>query len=108
MILEVLTSSYSKISEFSFIKRDDDDLVDKMFRKLSRVLMLTLTVIITTFKLVGNPIDCWCMNEYSGSKCNYAKTYCYITNFYVPVTNDSSLPRKEELLSHKIQYYQWV
>lgn len=48
------------------------------------------------------------MNEYSGSRCTYATTYCYITSTYIPVGNATELPKRQDLESHKMLYYQWV
>lgn len=47
-------------------------------------------------------------NDFSGSRCKYATTHCYITSSYVPVGNSSTLPLREDLMSHSILYYQWV
>jgi len=107
MILDVL-ASYTKLSSYEFEKLNTDDFFDKLSRRFSAIMMILFTTILGVIQLVGKPLECWCPNEYSGSRCNYAKTYCYITSFYVPVGNSSYLPPRDELETHRILYYQWV
>lgn len=107
MLLDLL-SSYQKLASYDFEKLNSDDFVDKLSRKFSAIMMICFTTILGVANLVGKPLECWCHNEYSGSRCNYAKTFCYITNFFVPVGNTSHLPAREELETHRILYYQWV
>ena len=107
MILKSI-ESYAKLAQTRLAKYDDDDVVEKLIRKFSAIMMVIFASIFGITQLVGNPIQCWCPNEYSGSRCEYAKIYCYITNLYVPINNSSHLPRRDDLQSHKILYYQWI
>ncbi len=100
---------YINLSNLKFMKRNDDDFVDKMSRKFSAIMMIIFSVIVTLYQFVGKPIKCWCPNEFSGNDCQYATTYCYITSQYVPVSNGTTeLPEKSALMSHRIMYYQWI
>jgi innexin len=103
-----LIASFTKLQAFRFEANNDDDFVDKLSRRFSAVMMIIFATLLSLYQFVGQPIECWCHNEYSGDRCDYAKTYCYITSFYVPVGNSTHLPRREDLTSHKIMYYQWV
>jgi hypothetical protein len=107
MVLRLLTL-YTEFSAKNFEKHDDDDIFDKFSRKFSTIMMLVFAFVLSTAQLVGEPIKCWCPNEFSDSRCTYATTYCYITSQYIPVTNGTNIPSREKLLSHKIIYYQWV
>jgi hypothetical protein len=107
MSLKLLTL-YNEFSAKNFEKNDDDDLFDKFSRKFSTIMMLIFAFVLSTAQLVGEPIKCWCPNEFSKSRCEYATTHCYITSQYIPVTNGSNIPSREKLLSHQIIYYQWV
>jgi hypothetical protein len=107
MLLDLI-GSYTKLSDYSFEKTDDDDFFDKLFRRFSAIMMFIFASLLSIAQLVGNPINCWCHNEYSGKRCAYATTYCYITNFYVPVGNITQMAKRGDLESHKILYYQWV
>lgn len=107
MLLDLL-ANYKKLSAYDFEKLKSDDFVDKLSRKFSAIMMIVFSALLGTFQLVGKPYECWCMNEYSGSRCNYAKTYCYITSYFIPVGNTTYLPQREELETHRILYYQWV
>lgn len=107
MFLDLL-SSYKKLAGYDFEKLNSDDFVDKLSRKFSAIMMIVFSGILGIYQLVGKPLECWCMAEYSGSRCNYGKTYCYITNFFVPVGNSTHLPARNELETHRILYYQWV
>ena len=51
--------------------------------------MLIFSSLLGVYQLVGKPLQCWCQSEYSGPRCEYATQYCYITNFYVPISNTS-------------------
>lgn len=57
-----LLTLYSQFANKSFEKHDDDDLVDKISRKFSTIMMFIFVIIVTTYELVGNPIQCWCPN----------------------------------------------
>lgn len=103
-----LISSYKKLAGYDFEKLNSDDFTDKLSRKFSAIMMIVFSGILGIYQLVGKPLECWCMSEYSGSRCNYGKTYCYITNFFVPVGNNTHLPARNELENHRILYYQWV
>lgn len=107
MLLDLI-SSYKKLADYDFEKLNSDDFVDKLSRKFSAIMMIVFSTILGIYSLVGKPLECWCMNEYSGSRCNYGKTFCYITNFFVPVGNNTHLPHRDELETHRILYYQWV
>lgn len=108
MSLRLLTL-YNEFSSKNFEKNDDDDLFDKFSRKFSTIMMLVFAFVLSTAQLVGEPIKCWCPNEFSGSRCDYATTHCYITSQYIPINNGTNnVPSREKLMSHKIIYYQWV
>lgn len=107
MFLDII-SSYKKLANYDFEKLNSDDFVDKLSRKFSAIMMVVFSGLLTVYQLVGKPLECWCMSEYSGSRCNYGKTFCYITNFFVPVGNKTHLPQRDELETHRILYYQWV
>lgn len=111
MSLFEIFSTYNKLSKYKFESEDDDHFVEKIFRKFSAIMMIVFTVLLGFYQIVGRPINCWCNNEHDvGKRCDYAKTYCYITATYVPVSNQSGqvLPNRNELQSHGIMYYQWV
>lgn len=107
MLLDLI-ANYNKLAGYDFEKLNSDDFVDKLSRKFSAIVMIVFSTILGINQLVGKPLECWCMSEYSGSRCDYGKTYCYITNFYVPVGNSSHLPQRDQLETHRILYYQWV
>jgi hypothetical protein len=52
-----LVNRYLKLSEFSFMKRNDDDFFDKMIRKFSSIMMLVFSVVITLYQFVGQVYD---------------------------------------------------
>jgi innexin len=103
-----LISAFLNLKDYKFFKNNDDDFVDKLSRTFSAIMMLIFASMLTLYGFVGQPIDCWCHNEFSDERCDYAKSYCYITSFYVPVGNATHLPKREDLTSHKIMYYQWI
>ncbi len=107
MILS-LFQSFLKLNSVSFQNRYDDDVLDRLSRKYSAILLIIFSTIATTNQLVGKSVSCWCPKELKGKKCSYGTTTCYITNFYAPSTNTTQLDKREDLMSHKIYYYQWV
>jgi innexin len=99
---------YQKFAAQQFQLNNDDGFVEKLSRKYSFALMIIIASIIAMVQLVGAPITCWCPDDYSDTRCDYASQYCYITSFYVPVSNTTGLPKMSDLKSHKIMYYQWI
>ena len=107
MILELL-KNYDTLNSFKIEFYNDDGLIEKLIRKFSAIMMILFSSIFAISQLVGQKINCWCPKEYSDSKCDYATTHCYLTNFRIPLSNSSELPRREYTQSHKIVYYQWI
>lgn len=107
MILDLLTN-YETLNNLKIEFYNDDGIIEKLIRKFSAIMMILLSSIFAISQLIGSKIKCWCPKEYSDYKCEYANAHCYITNFYIPLSNSSELPRREYLQSHKINYYQWI
>jgi hypothetical protein len=92
-----------------FKKSNDDDKIDKLCRKYSAILMLVAAFLLSPFKLIDQKIKCWCPKEYSGGQCVLITNFCFISEKYIPVSNNSQeLLSMKNLLSHKITYYQWI
>lgn len=99
---------YNQLSTYAFERISDDDRWDRLSRRYSAITMVIFALIISTYTFVGQPIRCWCPVEYSDTRCEYATTYCYITSQYVPILNGTVLPTRNEIMSRRIYYYQWV
>ncbi|XP_062574874.1 innexin unc-9-like [Saccostrea cucullata] len=87
---------------------DDDDWVDRVNHIYTVVLLCIFAVFTGGGQYVGNPIECWCPAQFTGSYVAYTKSYCWIKNtYYVPLEEtiplDHETRRQEELT-----YYQWV
>lgn len=87
---------------------DDDDWVDRVNHIYTVVLLCIFAVFTGGGQYVGNPIECWCPAQFTGSYVSYTKSYCWIKNtYYVPLEEsiplDHDTRRQEELT-----YYQWV
>ncbi|XP_048772745.1 innexin unc-9-like [Ostrea edulis] len=87
---------------------DDDDWVDRVNHIYTVVLLCIFAVFTGGGQYVGNPIECWCPAQFTGSYVSYTKSYCWIKNtYYVPLEEaiplDHGTRRQEELT-----YYQWV
>ena len=92
-----------------FIRYNDDDKIDKLCRKYSAIIMLVVAFCLAPFKLVSSGITCWCHNEYSDTHCEVITNFCYVSEKYIPITNTSSvLPSMKTVMSHSINYYQWI
>ena len=129
MILSLL-EGFSQLISLGYEKRNDDDFYDRLSRKYTAIFMIMWSIIVCTKQLVGTSVKCWyifsltfekishlshmvykkrCSKEFKGSKCDFATGTCYITNFYTPSSNYSTqLESRDNLLAHKISYYQWV
>lgn len=107
MILEII-NNYASLKSFRIQAYNDDGPFEKLVRKFSAIMMIVLSSVFLIAQLVGKKIQCWCPNEYSDPKCDYAITHCYLTELYIPLSNSTSLPNRENLRSHKIIYYQWI
>lgn len=101
-------SSYIRLKSYPFQTEDDDDLIDKLSRKFSSIFVFVCSIFIGAVQVSGKPITCWCLGEFKAGRCGYATNYCYLTGTYVPIDNKTTIPSREDLLTHRISYYQWV
>ena len=93
-----------------FSKHNDDDKFDKLCRKYTAIMMLVLIFFWGPYKILNNNsgITCWCHNEYSDPHCKVITNFCYVSEKYIPPANNTNLPSMKTVLSHRINYYQWV
>ena len=92
-----------------FSRLNDDDRIDKLCRKYSAIMMIVTAFLLSPFKFITLGITCWCPNEIVIRQCQLVKDLCYISEKYVATYNSSSnLPSIKTVLSHKINYYQWI
>ncbi|XP_033728697.1 innexin unc-9-like [Pecten maximus] len=86
----------------------DDDWIDRLNHIWTVVMLSLFAVIVSSGQYVGDPIQCWCPAEFSGSRVSYTKSVCWISNtYYIPDENE--LPRDGKTRQDaEITYYQWV
>ena len=58
MILS-LFQTFLRLSSVSFQNRCDDDVLDRLSRKYSAILLIIFSTVATTNQLVGKSVSCW-------------------------------------------------
>lgn len=91
-----------------FGRYNDDDKIDKLCRKYTAIMMLVVAIFLSPFKLISPGITCWCHNEYSATHCKVITNYCFVSEKYIPSSNSTHLPSMKTVMSHSINYYQWI
>ncbi|KAI0983548.1 hypothetical protein GJ496_011786 [Pomphorhynchus laevis] len=88
----------------------DDDMIDKVNRRYSFIILLLFTVIVSTKQYVGDPIACWTPAQFTGAHVEYANCICWVSNSYYINQNviESSQEQQETDKRNIIPYYQWV
>ncbi|XP_055870589.1 innexin unc-9-like [Biomphalaria glabrata] len=86
----------------------DDDWADRISHLWTVVLLAFFTILVSSAQYVGDPIQCWCPAQFTGSYVSYTKSVCWISNtYYIPM--DDSIPVNiHERQKREISYYQWV
>lgn len=87
---------------------DDDDWVDRINHLYTVVLLCIFAVFTGGGQYVGNPIECWCPAQFTGSYVSYTKSYCWIKNTYYIPMGDVIPVAHEKRDSEEITYYQWI
>ncbi|CAL1543617.1 unnamed protein product [Lymnaea stagnalis] len=86
----------------------DDDWADRVSHLWTVGLLTFFAILVSTAQFVGDPIQCWCPAQFTGSYVSYTKNICWISNtYYIPM--DDSIPINiQERHEKEISYYQWV
>jgi len=83
-----------------------DDVIDRLHRGTTTLILVVLAIIITTQQYVGSSIDCWVPAHFTDKQLAYTNDFCWIQNtYYLPEHAD--MPRSDEERV-RITYYQWV
>jgi hypothetical protein len=86
----------------------DDDWADRVSHLWTVGLLTFCALFVSTTQFVGEPIQCWCPAQFTGSYVSYTKNICWVSNtYYIPM--DESIPINiKERHNKEINYYQWV
>lgn len=87
---------------------NDDDVIDRLSHVYCVRILVIFALLVTARQYVGDPIRCWCPNEFSGEKIQYVNHICWVTGtYYIPLDQEipSNLDTRKE---KKLSYYQWV
>ncbi|XP_064598074.1 innexin unc-9-like [Liolophura sinensis] len=96
-------ASYNKLKG-----SNDDDWVDRLNHIYTVVLLAIFAVFVSTGTYVGDPIQCWCPAQFTGSYVAYTKWICWVSNtYYLPMEKPIpvEIPTRED---RELTYYQWV
>jgi hypothetical protein len=89
--------------------RHDDDLTDRLVSRYSASVFVALCAIVTTSTYVGNPINCWCPAQFTGTHAAYANAKCLISpTYHVPFEDVLPQDAKRDKQEAHINYYVWV
>ncbi|KAK2720354.1 innexin unc-9-like [Artemia franciscana] len=92
-------------------KEPIDDVVDKLNRKYTIVVLMVLTVPIFTKQFVGEPIECFSPTFFTEAQSRYVNSYCWTSStYYETYTNGAIGDDDSQINSNevKVNYYQWA
>lgn len=105
--MSILEALYPLAQVSRFQRRYDDDFVDRLNHRFSTLTFVALSVIVTAYQNVLDPISCWAPAQFTHEWIEYTNSICWISNtYYVPA--DKLLPAPSEPRERQIAYYQWV
>ena len=91
-----------------FLSRNDDDIFDRLSHRWSASKMVLFAILVSTKQYVGEPINCWVPQSFSGPWTKYTNSYCWINNTYYLEWDDRIPTELHDRGKHPIIYYQWV
>ncbi|CAH1802577.1 unnamed protein product [Owenia fusiformis] len=98
--------AFSRVNQVG--SRNDDDFADRMSHRYTAILLVVFSILVTGKQYTGDPIHCWCPNEWVDWQVDYANSLCWVKNtYYVPVGD--SIPM-DDLKRRRLEigYYQWI
>ncbi|XP_069111073.1 innexin unc-9-like [Argopecten irradians] len=104
---------FDKFLGFMFIRRSgrvDENIIDRTNRYYTVMFLSFYNLYLMTDDYIGDPIYCWCPDEFTEQEVKYVHSLCYVANtYYIPyrrqIPSNFDIRREE---SDEIVYYQWV
>ncbi|OWF52220.1 innexin unc-9-like [Mizuhopecten yessoensis] len=104
---------FDKFLGFMFIRktgRVDENFIDRTNRYYTVIFLSFYNLYLMTDDYIGNPIYCWCPDEFTEQEVKYVHSLCYVSNtYYIPfnrqIPSNFEIRREE---STELVYYQWV
>ncbi|KAL6730245.1 hypothetical protein Aduo_001229 [Ancylostoma duodenale] len=86
----------------------DDDSVDRLNYVTTIYILLGFALTLFAKNYVGEPMQCWVPNQWTGMWEAFAESYCFVENTYFVPMNQSNLPAAHTREGREMIYYQWV
>ncbi|KAJ1355900.1 hypothetical protein KIN20_013471 [Parelaphostrongylus tenuis] len=86
----------------------DDDSIDRLNYVTTIYMLLGFALTLFAKNYVGEPIQCWVPNQWTGVWEVFSESYCFVENTYFVPMNDSNMPAAHTREGREMIYYQWV
>ncbi|KIH64678.1 hypothetical protein ANCDUO_05009 [Ancylostoma duodenale] len=84
----------------------DDDSVDRLNYVTTIYILLGFALTLFAKNYVGEPMQCWVPNQWTGMWEAFAESYCFVENTYFVPMNQSNLPAAHTREGREMIYYQ--
>ncbi|EPB68770.1 Innexin [Ancylostoma ceylanicum] len=84
----------------------DDDAVDRLNYVTTIYILLGFALTLFAKNYVGEPMQCWVPNQWTGMWEAFAESYCFVENTYFVPMNQSNLPAAHTREGREMIYYQ--
>ncbi|VDO20424.1 unnamed protein product [Haemonchus placei] len=86
----------------------DDDSIDRLNYVTTIYVLLGFALTLFAKNYVGEPMQCWVPNQWTGTWEAFSESYCFVENTYFVPMNHSNLPPADTREGREMIYYQWV
>ncbi|XGW19222.1 hypothetical protein V3C99_003226, partial [Haemonchus contortus] len=86
----------------------DDDSIDRLNYVTTIYMLLGFALTLFAKNYVGEPMQCWVPNQWTGTWEDFSESYCFVENTYFVPMNHSNLPPAHTREGREMIYYQWV
>jgi hypothetical protein len=60
------------------LEAKNDDVIDRLSRRYTFFLLATLSAVVSTKQLVGEPITCWCPAHFTSNHQEFTNKICWV------------------------------
>jgi len=95
-----------------YLNKKDEDFADRLNSTYTTLILVAFALIVSIGIHVGDPIECFVPQHFTGSHTGYTNAYCWVRNtYYLPYEDE--IPKEHEhgeegINSQELPYYQWI
>ncbi|CAD6194741.1 unnamed protein product [Caenorhabditis auriculariae] len=86
----------------------DVDAVDRLKYVYTVALLNLMALFVFSKQYVGESVQCWAPQHFSGFWEQYVEQYCLIENTFFVSMDDQNMPSTQQRENSELRYYQWV